>query len=341
MDVVNIWDLGLKIGIRPRKIFLNNLNGVIRKKFKSKERLYNIIKNKITEPLGCFKNFLKPSYYTHNKHAPLEVFLHVCESIGIERQKLQENIISYKTRKGYSIIENPILPIIINPYFDMVLAHNIADGTVIDPKRGRQIYFGYRQFDKKIRLLYVKKLESIFGEIKFKTNYFYHTTRPYCPSVVSQLFFKYYGLNSRSFLSKGARIPVEILGKNNDHLLAVLIAFIIDEGNIDSTLICIKLKNVELTRDLFIICQRLGYSTTFNFKGEYGNLYILREGMKKFYEDYKKIVEKYPFMDMGKQRDKIDRGLKIKDRTIYKTKGNRDLILKMIKKEDLTSLIGS
>ena len=334
MEDVNIWELN-KVYIRPNELFLKEINFLIRKNFKSKEKFYKRLSYPKV-PCATFKNYLKYSYYEGNFYAPLNMFIRVCELLNVSKFELQKNIHSYKSAKGYNIIENPILPIRITPLFDMIFAHNIADGTVIDPKRKRQIYFGYRQFDKYLRLAYVKKLESIFGKIKFKEEYFNESTRPYCPAVLSYLFFDYYNLNSKSFLSKTARLPKKLLNKNEDYLLAVLLAFIIDEGNIDSSMIVVKLKNIKLTEDLYLICRKLSYDSTFNYKEEYGNLYIKRKGMKKLFEDYKKFIKKYPEANMGKIHRKIEEGFKIYDRQIYKAKGNREIMLKMLNFEDLT-----
>ncbi|MFH1520074.1 MAG: winged helix-turn-helix domain-containing protein [Candidatus Micrarchaeota archaeon] len=249
---------------------------------------------------------------------------------------LQDSIVAYKTSGGPNFISEPILPVEITPVFDMILAHNIADGTVINPKKGRLPYFGYRQLDKQIRSLYITKLESVFGRINFPNKYYLVTTRPYCPPVLSSLFFNEYKLNTKSFLSRSARIPKEIMAKSHEYILAVLVAFIIDEGWIDSTLIGISVKNIGLSRDLRNICSKLGYKTAFTIKGEYGTVLILRNGMRKFFEDYKKIIREYPEMSLGGKETKIENSFKIYNRPIYKTKGNKENILNMLEKEPLT-----
>ena len=143
-------------------------------------------------------------------------------------------------------------------------------------------------------------------------------------------------MDEKSFLSKKARIPKSLLNKDRNYLLAVLIAFIIDEGNIDSTCITIKLRNIELTKDLCKICNKLGYKYKFTFKEDYGNLYILRDGMKRLYEDYKILKNKYPEVNMYKIEERIKNSFEIYSRNIYKTKGNKEIILKMLKKKELT-----
>ncbi len=339
MEEVHIWDLE-RVHIKIKKEFLEKLNKEIALQFKSKRKAHsNIFKNNEI-PSSTFKNILKPSYM-RDFFVPLEIYMKTTESLSLSKYDLEKNIIAYKTAGGGNHIKYPILPIRITPVFDMLIAHHIADGTVINPKRGRLPYFGYRQFDELYRLAYIKKIESIFGKISFKKDYIKDSTRPYCPPILSTLFFKYYNLNEKSFLSKKARIPKGILDKKEkDNLLAILIAEIIDEGNIDSTLIAISVKNEGLIRDLNEICSVLGYKTKVSRKlkenGWYDCLYILREGMKKLYGDYIILNKKYPCIDLGWKGEKIVQSLKIDDREIIRKKGNKNLILKLLHNEDLS-----
>ncbi|MBI5222980.1 winged helix-turn-helix transcriptional regulator [Candidatus Micrarchaeota archaeon] len=91
-----------------------------------------------------------------------------------------------------------------------------------------------------------------------------------------------------------------------------------------------------MATDLLKICEKLGYSATLTIKEEYGAISILRSGMKKFFEDYKLAVHKCPQLNLGKIETKIKNSFKIYNRPIYKTKGNKEHILQLIKNEDLT-----
>jgi hypothetical protein len=338
MDKIHIWDLD-RVHIRLKKGMLDKINDRLSLKFISKKDAYNNLLKRHSIPYITFKNILKPSYNALF-FVPLEIYLILTKALDITSNELEKSIVAYKTAGGINYIADPKLPIQINPIFDMILAHNISDGTVINPKKGRLPYFGYRQFNKHYRLLYVRKLEEIFGKIVFKTDYFHSSTRPYCSPVISTLFFKYYNLNKNSFLSRSARIPESIFNNGVEHLLSILIAFIIDEGYIDSTQITIALKNKPLTNDLKKICNILGYKSKLTYRKkkykDYGYLNILREGMKKFYLDYLLLRKKYPVVDMGWKGDKIKNSFKIHSRVIYKTKGNRKYILKILEKEQLS-----
>lgn len=338
MKIVHIWELE-RVHIKLKFDFLDLVNEHLFSKFKTKPKSYEQIFQNKEIPFGTFKNILKKSY-AKDFFVPLKIYLKIINSLKISKYFLEKNIIAYKTAGGINYVENPILPIKITPIFDMILAHNISDGTVINPKKGRLPYFGYRQFDKYYRELYVKKIESVFGKIKFKERYFEKSTRPYCPPVISSLFFKYYKLDVTDFLSRTARLPKQIFDKSKEYLLAILLAFLIDEGHVDSTLVVIALKNKSLVLDLKKICDLLDYESKITYRtGEYidyGYLQILRKGMKKIYKDYLLLRKKYPVVDMGRKGKQIENSFKIYSRKIQRVKGNRELILKILKNEPLS-----
>lgn len=334
----HIWNLE-RVHIQIRQEFLKYINSEIKQKFHSKRSAYDRIFKIEKIPFSTFKNILKKSNMI-NFFVPLEIYLSICKELDISKEDLEENIVKYKTAGGVNNIENPLLPIKITPVFDMLFAHHLGDGTVVNPKSGRLPYFGYRQFDKFYRIQYIKKIEDIFGEIKFKKDYIGHSTRPYCPPTLSSLFFKYYNVKIEDFRSDKARIPLFIFNKGKNSLLAILIAFIIDEGSIDSTQITIHLHNELLIKDLGRICELLDYKYKIT-KGkydteDYDKLHILRDGMKKLWSDYEMLNSKYPKINLGWKGKKIEDSFKIYSRKIIRTKGNNELIFLLLKKEQLS-----
>lgn len=335
----HIWDLE-RVNIKLRLEFLKEISKRIFEKYKTLNCAYEKIFLNRLVPFATFKNTLKESNQRYF-FVPLDILLKICEGVGLNREELEKNIVAYKTAGGINYVENPILPIKINPIFDMILAHNIGDGTVINPKNGRLPYFGYRQFDEFYRVSYIRKIEEIFGKIKFKEgDYFEKSTRPYCPSVLSSLFFRYYNLKIEDFLSDRARIP-EVVFENKESMLAFLIGMIIDEGHVDSVTIIINLKNKLLIYDLEKICNILGYkSVVRQAKSEvakgYWRLYLLRVGLEKFWKDYLELNQKYKIIDLGWKGDQIKNSFKINQREIKRIKGNSDLILNILKNEQLS-----
>ncbi len=333
----NLWDLD-RVNIKLNTSFLNKVNKIILAKFKTKRIFHDkFFSSKI--PFSTFRDLLKLSH-SKKYFVPLEIYIKIANALEINLEELQTNIISYKTANGSNSIESPSLPIIITPVFHMLFAHNIGDGTVINSKKGRLPYFGYRQFNEFYRLSYVKRAEFVFGKIKYYDNYTIKSTRVYLPAVISSLFFKFYDLKVEDFLSERARLPNQILNADKDSKLAVIIGFIIDEGYIDSTQITIGLKNHLLVKDLQAICLDLGYKTTLtNGKGEYVDysyLHILREGMKKLYLDYSDINKRYPVIDLGIKGERIRASFEIYTRKIMRTVGNQEVIFDVLSNECLS-----
>jgi hypothetical protein len=252
---------------------------------------------------------------------------------------MQSHIIAYKTRRGWNYIEKPILPIKITPMFDMLVAHHFGDGCLMNSHGNRKDYFAYKQFDKLYRNSYIKKIESIFGKIRYKSDYLEksQTTQVYAPLVVSELMYTYYGLSRRSFISETARIPEQIFQKDWKSQLAFLIGIIIDEGHVDSCLIVIRLKNVNLIKDLSRLCENLDYSHTVKIENNnYACLYILSSSLSKFYKDYLVLLSEYPEVDLGYKGTKIKEFIdRINKPKIYRP-GNKKIILNLLSKDYLT-----
>jgi len=332
-QVVHIWEFGPRIGIRLHPDFLRRINDELRQAFKTKRNAYTFIEKEHHISFSSFKNLLKLS---HSEFVPLEIFLTLCAKLQISRHELEENVVAYKSVRSHNYVENPKLPLRITPIFDMLIAHHIADGTVVDTKRNRRPYFSYRQCDNEYMDLYRKKMSSLCGDIQYN-QLDRDKTRTYCPSFLSWVLFRHYGLNSKSFLSLSARVPEGLFSKNREHLLAFLIAFIVDEGSIDSSMIVIGLKNPLLAEDLYRICQRLGYNASYKERrGEYGYLHILSSGVKKFWSDYLELRKTYAEVDLGRQGRKLERSFLYSTRKIRYVAGNKKIVLDVLQDNSLT-----
>ena len=165
---INIWELGSRINVRISPDFLRRINLEIKTKFGSKPKFHKELIKSCDVLFDSFKNMLK---YSNRFFVDLSILISVCKLLNISLEELQRNILAYKTAKGVNYIENPILPIKITPIFDMLIAHHIGDGCLMNCSDNRKDYFLYRQYDKQYRDLYIKKIESIFGKIHYKNDY--------------------------------------------------------------------------------------------------------------------------------------------------------------------------
>ncbi|MBI3034989.1 hypothetical protein HYY71_01580 [Candidatus Woesearchaeota archaeon] len=328
-DKINIWDLGNKINIKVTDNFIDLINSKIKEKYGAKRNAHKELIRYYNIPFSTFKVRMKRGY---KYFIDLDILLNLCKILNIPINDLQKNVIAYKSRKGSNYIENPKLPIEITPMFDMLIAHHMADGGVINPKNGRKKYFGYRQFNDNFRELYIKKFESLIGKIKFNKDYIKDSTRAYCPTVITNLFFSYYNLKEEDYLTEKSFIPKEIKEKGKENLLVVLIAFIIDEGHVDSTLITIGLKNKRLIEDLQDICKKLGYESINKERKKQGlfYIYILSEGVKKLYNDYKELKKSYPEVSLGIKEDKVKNIVDINKKVKIFLKGNKEKIIDLL-----------
>tara|TARA_Y100000310_G_C20600316_1_gene772662 strand:+ start:207 stop:1376 length:1170 start_codon:yes stop_codon:yes gene_type:complete len=337
---INLWELGDKISVKLEKHFIDFINKRIKLSYKTKRDIHKKITKSCPIPFSTFKNVLKKGY---SLFIPLNLLLKLVRLLAIPPFILQENVIAYKTGGGWDIVQNPKLPIQITPLFDMLIAHHIADGYATTPKNNRLAKLAYRQYNSLHKRLYIKKIESVFGSVNYRTPYAHAAdiNRVYFPSACSYSMFLVYNLYYLDFRSKLARVPKELFSKSWEHKLAFLLAVIIDDGTVDSTAIVIALKNKKLTKDLQKLSQDLGYDTTYTerTKGdykEYGYLYILKEGVKSLWEDYLLLIKNYSEANLGYKGKQIEQNLKITERKIQWTMGNRELILEIISREPST-----
>ncbi len=336
MEKISINEFPLETTIKIKEDFLLNHTRKLRLNKITYRDLFNSFKNnKIT--FGSFKDNFEPSYKNYRR---LDIILKMCESLKIDLKELEKNIISYRTKKSRIEIHNPNIPVVVSPIFYMLIAHLMGDGGYIRFKDRNSIYSGYRQYNKKIKLSFLEKAQYVFGDIKFPRNYFNYenNTRIYLPSVPSLILLNYMG-NINSFLSKKARLS-KLLDCTKENLVAILTAFIIDEGSIDSGQIQIRLINRNLIMDIAKLCEKLDYKNSISKKspsGMYG-MYILNDGLKKYWSDYLDLKGKYPFLTLDYKETAIETFMKRKEK-FWRSQGTnvtKNQILDLLKRNPLS-----
>jgi hypothetical protein len=334
MHEIGIENFPKRAAVRVSQEFLALLKTQARKQFGSLAKL----SHKMASPDLAGATIYSELKNTRQKQLfPLPVLLRCCKACNTPLNILQQNIAEYGLRRSNLLVTKPTIPIRTTPIFDMLYAHHIADGFVVDPKHNRMPYFGYCQFDTFYRLLYFEKIQAVFGQINFDYYNALATTKIYCPPSVSQFFFKAYDAGPRDFLSETALLPQEILKKPKEHLLAVLIAFLIDEGHVDGSCLVIRLKNRLLVQQLHEICKRLKYDSKISAEpNDYAVLYVLSKGIPPLWQDYIELSERYPVIDLGWKGERIRNYLECKNRTIRNTPGNKARILMLLKERPLT-----
>jgi predicted ArsR family transcriptional regulator len=335
-DAIHIWQFPKGTTVKIPKEFIYLISSSRKQQGKTVGLLYRTIKPDM--PFSCFKNQLGAAY---PNFYDLHTMLKVVEVLKIPREELEKKVVAYRFAKSRIVVENPFLPVKISPIFPMIIAHMIADGNIVRFKNKKTIYFSYRQYNSKLRLSMIDKIQSLFGQVKYKRDYFTNGTRIYIPEVLTLILSQYYGLKHDSYLSKTALLPEEIMNGSPNDLLAVLIAFIVDEGWIDSTNIGIKLKNPPLVQQLAKICNKIGYScsTSFDQKTKMANIYILRDSLTSFWADYSVLKEKFPCITLGPKEDKLKIDLDCFSK-MWKSKGSgetKNNIIKLLKNQPMTN----
>lgn len=314
----------------------STIKSMIKSRYGSLFRFYKEFKEHHNTSFSVLKDRLRPNYAYF---IDLEIIMVVCKILDISLEEMQKHITAYKTRRGVNYVENPVLPIKITPIFDMLVAHHIGDGNVVNPRHNRKPYFSYRQYNQLYKLVYLKKIASVLGELRYKKEYFRNSnnTKIYCSAIIADLMLKIYDLHVDSFKTELASIPDGLLKKSWKNKLAFLIGIIIDEGHIDSDLIVIKMKNHEFVKGLEKLCSDLDYNTTLKLENNsFACLYILSSSLSKFYKDYLVLLNEYPEVNLGYKGIKIKEFIdRINKPKIYRP-GNKDILVKLLSKENMT-----
>lgn len=335
MKYIHIYDFPYKVSISVKEDFLNSVREKFKIKYKKLKNGYDDIEPNLS--FSRFKSIMSPS---SKYFIPLQILIGICSHLEIPLKELEQSILAYRTKGGRSVIYNPILPVKVNPIFSMLVAHIIGDGNCVK-LHGREMYFNYRQYDKKILSFFIKKIGRVFGDIKFNENYFFSLKRVYLPTIISLILGNYYSLKPENFLSDRAFIPQKMFTLPREHLLAVLIALIIDEGTIGSSEIVIGLYNKKLIDDLGKVCKKLCYECSIG-KGKNGKrhfLYILSNGTKKFWKDYLSLKRKYPEVFLCYKEDQI-RDFILRKEKYWRSKSQgitKNSIIDLLKKKPRTT----
>ena len=288
IEEMHIWDFP-NVSVKISKDFLKKIKQKIKIQFKTQRNFYNNLNLKI--PFLFFKDMFKPSY---PNFIPLNILILICHILNISKYKLEEQVVSYRSSKGRTTIQFKF-PIKISPLFYMTLAHIMADGTCLRiPKK--MPYFSYRQYDQELLHSFVRRIKAQFGEMDINIA----RDRVYLPSTISMAMANKAKIGPKGFLSDRARIPKNWFNLEKENLLAVLFAFIIDEGHVDSGQIVIGLHNKELLLDLKRICKICGYDYSLKLR-----LYILAEGVKNLWNDYLSFKNTFPDVNLGYKERQI------------------------------------
>lgn len=332
---ITLRDFPPEIAVEVDNHLLQTIHERATEVFETKTALWRYTAEETSYSWSTVKNKFKPS---HCHRIPLRLLFLASEKLEIADYQLREGISSYSVVRGSTAIIEPALPIIVSPIFDMLVAHHISDGTLVCAQ-GRLPYFGYRQFDNKLRQSYRDKLEQVFGKIAYSQDYTgkKETTRIYAPVAASQIILSYLGQGEKAYLSTTAQVPQTIKKHSPSHKLAFLLGVFIDEGSVDANQAVIRMKNFEVIKTLQEFCRELKYSCkTTSYENGMHQLYIHARSIPKFYTDFLHLQNKYPFLTLSYKGGQLRKATDRLQKPRRYLPGNKKRILQFLTREPLT-----
>jgi len=222
--------------------------------------------------------------------------------------EIENNIKSYMTFRGRTIIENPKLPVKVTPAFSSILVHMMCDGTI------RKRMFFYFQKDENGIKRFENILKSVFGEYKSKYKRGY-----YAPLIFLSVISNYY--NIYSFTSFNSDIPKKLTQQSRLHKVAALAAALFDDGSAMSSVrfysasekFIFNLK--KLIESLDYNCNQI-LTRKCNYRENYKiyTVNISASSLNSFYNDLKILFEKFPLLHIGKKFLEIEKLVNIQNR---------------------------
>ena len=299
---------------------------------KTRVQLCNQVAKELTYSSFYINNSLKPSV----KHfIPWSIIRMVAKYTGISIHELETYICLYGVPRCRSPVINPNLPIIHTPILDMLIAHVLADGCIVRSP-GRAPYVSFRQKNQVFMNCFRKQCEQVFGEVpSLYTGK--EKTKTYLPAGPTRLLLYVSKLSEKQFFSKSAPMPGYIHNQPRVNQFAFLLAFVFDEGHIDSSNIVIRLKNKNLIQGLDRIAKNLTYTTTTT---SYGNgmhqIYIRSASLNQFYEDYKQLTLTYKCTELDYKKELLKDNLRRMNKPNNRSKPTKERILSSLANQPQT-----
>lgn len=270
-------------------------------------------------------NLRKILYFCKNAHSPLFDF-----------RVIEKNIKCIRARHGTLKIYNPTLPIIDSVKLREIVTHLLCDGYASNKKH----------MTSKYDLTSLKAVEefknelSLFGKIQGLKIRMHSPPEPRATvyrlnfsKAITKILINKFNIN---FSWDKGRLPKEFLRGDKKLLVAIVRAFLIDEGHIHSLSVKFSSNNLKLLYDLESICLKLGYESLGirNCK----SCYVLSLSTKSFLNIYNDIMS-ISSLPIPKKQKRLELGLKLlKKRYIHFDVGKEIINLLRVKPMTVSQL---
>ena len=283
------------------RIHFWDITGYININFKTKKIILEKILQKCS--ISAFTKKLDVtnvsiSYFLKNKNSFIRIdnFLNLIGSLKISKSNIEKNIISYRDTSS----KDPFFinfPYYLSPLHMRVVGVLVGDGNI---HKTTHMMRWIQKDPTPLKNL----MEVILG---CNTMFKIHDSQIVIPAFFGKILS--HSLNLNLPLLASEKLIEKSLTLHKDYSLALLIAIIEDEGNIDAKNyggINIRMASKEIIHAIKKLCDYLEYKTsqiicyknngTFNTNNEKKLMYkiqILSDGIKKFGYDLIKLTKKY------------------------------------------------
>ncbi|MFH1396827.1 MAG: hypothetical protein ABIG93_05490 [archaeon] len=228
-------------------------------------------------------------------------------------RQIEENIEYYSSVGTNKRIYDPQLPILITPELVSLIFHFMGDGHIsLKPS----VASSYRQINEKGLMNFYLKLQNCFGFFPI-SNATIKEGKIDVPKSITHILVNYFNIDKSDW--HNARIPPEVINMPKEFLLAGLLAFIVDEGNV-AEVIEIYSKNYCLLKDVKSVSLRCGYKCKKIRKKFRYNIFdsyrfsISSESHSQLDYDMKKLQSEFPTCSLVHKNNNLEILVKRKSR---------------------------
>jgi len=236
----------------------------------------------------------------HPKFMPLSLLLELAKLNKEGIEKLEKNIIAYRSGGKGLLINKPIFPIKVTPELDSIVIHLFGDGAA------GEFTPSYTQKNKDSLNNFIRKLENCFGEFE-KSLYFTQGKHQIkFPKAITDILSKYYSI--KSYRSHESKIPDKILKrKDKKYKLACIISFIVDEGNIRDvvSVYSVNKELIEGIKQLSLDCNYNSSDLQFNKRANSYLFTLKNKDIERFNQDVQELSKEFPTCNLSFKEEQI------------------------------------
>jgi hypothetical protein len=210
-------------------------------------------------------------------------------------ENIQKNVNAYRDKAGRLWVCRPKIPIEDSVELREVIIHLMCDGSAkLTPGRTSKYSntsdIAAKEFFDRLSIfgnILRKGVENINPCIEDRKDRIKKIFIYPVPKAISKILAEKFRINFGTF---GSRIPSELFNGSRLLLVAIVRAFLIDEGSIRDTMVTFTSANLNLLKDLKKVCKKLGYKCgKISSSSRINDFSILTESISQLHRDILEI----------------------------------------------------